>query len=600
MPRSHSHLVEGDLTPYQTHLLFQSDSELTSPRINRLLTEVPMVIDHGVEDHALRARVIQTSAPRKLNKELLGWLIYQRDVPVRWAKPDAAPRNRENHLVILVALGKFLTVVTSDKSLAARLLARGSPKTSWSDLSRISQSRIENALVHGSARTLWLTGIHRSVATKPDSKILMGRDIEASLDALGDQTYEYTSTRCEGPEDGLAASVVGVTPRQGKVWIGPCNDWEILVANSQKLLQLIESSPAKQKGTPYPVLARATNSLRGVDEAFDASFAPPEYLRDEDPQLLERLEWLIDGATWSVSPTKGANCRIDMSVRNSPLYVEIELTEEAGEISHRVVPAAEDLLEEHQQLVSLLERPDILKIFYDSLHTFSDGQIFEVRTRPIAFPLKPCDFSGFDVSLEKPKRIGTPGQSDLQRVGAKGDDSLFTWVWKEHKKGWLWCDDGSGEIADFIHLDHEQSVLSFIHVKGAQSSSASRQIAVSAYEVVCSQALKNLRLTETSNLEQPFREKLRASTTIVRGWRNGKELSPRDDGLWRAIKKIPYSKLTRRVVIVQPHVRCSLLPKDLLTDTKAARRAQLLHTLLYGLKADFDRYGVEFAVYADL
>jgi hypothetical protein len=37
------------------------------------------------------------------------------------------------------------------------------------------------------------------------------------------------------------------------------------------------------------------------------------------------------------------------------------------------------------------------------------------------------------------------------------------------------------------------SVLSLIHVKAANSDSNNRGISVSAYAVVCSQALKNLR-----------------------------------------------------------------------------------------------------------
>lgn len=599
MPASSLRLRESDLTPYQAHLVLEDESDFTASRINRLLEDLPTLINHRVEDKSLHAQVVQTSATRKLNGEVLGWVIYRREVLVRWAKADTAPRDVEYHLTILIARGRFLTVVSSDKSLAARVLAKNAPQTAWSELNRISANRLESALVHGAARTLWLAGIHRSVATKPDSKVLMGRDIEATLDALGDQTYEYTSTRCEGPEDGLAAAVVGVTPRQGKVWIGPCNDWEILVTNSQKLLQLVESTPAKQKSAPYPILARAKNSLQGVEDAFDASFAAPEFLRDEDPGLVERLEWLANGATWSVAPAKGANCKLKMSVWGASLEVLVELKEEGGEITHKVVPIDQAVSGELQEIISLLGRPDILKIFYDSLHTFSDGQMFEVRTRPIEFKLKPYDFSGFDITLEKPRRISAPNQSDLQRVGAKGDDSLFTWILKEHRSGWLWCDDGSGEIADFIHLDEKQSVLSFIHAKAANSASPSRQIAVSAYEVVCAQALKNLRLTESANLEQPLKEKLRAASGIVRGWRNGKELPSRDEGFWTAIKRVPYSKLKRRVVIVQPHVRCSSLPKDLFADTKNARRAQLLYTLLHAVKADFDRYGVEFIVCAD-
>ena len=90
-----------------------------------------------------------------------------------------------------------------------------------------------------------------------------------------------------------------------------------------------------------------------------------------------------------------------------------------------------------------------------------------------------------------------------------------------------------------------------------------------------------------------------ADATIVRGWHNGKALPIKSPALWSAINKVRYSDLTRRVVVVQPHVRKSLLPADLATNTSLARQARLLYTLLHGVKADIDRYGVEFEVVVD-
>jgi hypothetical protein len=133
---------------------------------------------------------------------------------VRWAAGPDAPKDIEHYLVVLTARSSFLSVVATDKSLGARLTRGGSGKE-WSTMHRVSFSRLERALVSGNTRTLWLSGIHRSVATKADSKVLIGPDVEASLDALGDQSYQYTSTRCAGPK-ALPASFVGVTPRMAK------------------------------------------------------------------------------------------------------------------------------------------------------------------------------------------------------------------------------------------------------------------------------------------------------------------------------------------------------------------------------------------------
>jgi hypothetical protein len=279
---------------------------------------------------------------------------------------------------------------------------------------------------------------------------------------------------------------------------------------------------------------------------------------------------------------------------------KIEIRAEGGGIQHTVTATEKEPSQEVEKIAALLGRADLLKIFYDSLHTFSDGQIFEVKTRPFPFPVKGGDFSKFEITLEKPRPAGKSEGLDLSRIGVAGEPSLFTWVWVHYKQGWLWCDDGSGEIADFIHLDPGKSTLSLIHVKAANSNSPKRGISVSAYEVVCSQALKNLRYTERRELEQPLKEKIEsADAKIVRGWRNGKALSLRSTDLWSAIKNVRYSELTRRVVIVQPHVRKSLLPANLSDNTSAARQARLLYTLLYGIKADVDRYGVQFEVVVD-
>ena len=593
MPKSIK-IREIDLKPYQTHFLFQSDSSLTSKHIEKLLRELPAIIDDGLEDEDDPCEILEQSLPRVIKDEQIAWLVYSKRVRVRWAAGPDAPKDLEHHLVVLTARSLLLSVVATDRSLGAKL-TRGGTGKEWTTLHRVSLSRLERALVSGNTRTLWLSGIHRSVATKADSKVLIGPDIESSLDALGDQSYQYTSTRCDGP-DALPASFVGVTPRMAKVWLGPSADWEVFVANSQRLLQLIES-PGAKKETPYPVLARAQGSLKDVKDAFDVSLAPPEYLYEEDPDLVAELENLLQQATWTVQAGSGPDCVIALKLADGVHNLKIEIRAEGGGIEHTVTPTEKEPSHEVEKIAGLFSRSDLLKVFYDSLHTYSDGQIFEVKTRPFPFPVKAEDFSKFEITLEKPRPAGQTERLDLSRIGETGEPSLFTWVWQHYKQGWLWCDDGSGEIADFIHLDPRQSTLSLIHVKAANSDSPKRGISVAAYEVVCSQALKNLRYTERRELEQPLREKIEsADAKIVRGWYNGEALALGSTALWSAIKKVRYSDLTRRVVIVQPHVRKSLLPANLSADTSPARQARLLYTLLHGIKADIDRYGVEFEV----
>jgi hypothetical protein len=76
---------------------------------------------------------------------------------------------------------------------------------------------------------------------------------------------------------------------------------------------------------------------------------------------------------------------------------------------------------------------------------------------------------------------------------------LFAWVVNRFADGWLTCDDGSGEVADFVHVSID-GVLTLVHVKGAKSNSKKRGIAVNAYEVVAAQAAKNLRYVQGPQL----------------------------------------------------------------------------------------------------
>jgi hypothetical protein len=47
------------------------------------------------------------------------------------------------------------------------------------------------------------------------------------------------------------------------------------------------------------------------------------------------------------------------------------------------------------------------------------------------------------------------------------DTPLFGWVVQHYSQDWLICDDGPGEVADFVHIG-EDDTLSFIHVKKAE------------------------------------------------------------------------------------------------------------------------------------
>lgn len=596
-----SALRESDLRPYQTHFLFSSPKVLDANAVSGLFNSLEELLNLGIDDSAEYAKPEHRRTPRSFGGARIGWLVYCRKVPVTWASSARAPRNEEHHWLALAARGALVSLVVTEGAFATRVHRAVANHLSWAQLSRVPAEKLEAALVRGSAKTLWLSGIHRSVATKADSKVLMGRDLEASLDALGDQTYHYTSTRCEGPHDAFTTSSVGVTPRQSKVWLGPTSHWEAFTANSERLLELLDSKI--NAAAPYPILARPRNSLIGVSQAFDVGLERAELDLDSSNAQSVRLQELVQSANWSVTATTGANCEIDFGIGSATHKVAIEVKLDGDQVIHEPKLLASSDDDQAKDVLQLCGRRDIVKIYYESAHTYSDGLIFHVMTRDIPFLVKGEDFSGFDVSKEKPLSVKKGGKEtlDLKRIGDPNDDSLFTWIYRRYRSGWLWCDDGSGEMADFLHLTSDQGkgkkTLSFIHAKGAHSKSPERQISVSAYEVVCAQALKNLRYLERKDLDASLMHKI-SIDKIGRCWKDGKPQGVNSPAFQRALAGVKYSDLSHEVVVVQPHVRVSLLKKAS-AATGNNRPATLLYTLLHGIDADVRRMGAKFEVVVD-
>lgn len=151
-------------------------------------------------------------------------------------------------------------------------------------------------------------------------------------------------------------------------------------------------------------------------------------------------------------------------------------------------------------------------------------------------------FDGFRIDVEKPSGVVH------ERVGCIGDDSLFGWVVRHLADGWLTCDDGSGEIADFVHVD-PTGVLSLVHVKRAHGHGPRRGVAVVPYQVVVAQAVKNLGFVSDPPL---LRSRLAASAAHKAYWSFGRRVADRADLLEALDLRDTTSPC--RVVVVQPHV----------------------------------------------
>jgi hypothetical protein len=249
------------------------------------------------------------------------------------------------------------------------------------------------------------------------------------------------------------------------------------------------------------------------------------------------------------------------------------------------VRAVKDALEYSEELLS---------VYYDSGHMVDGRSIWKREVRSVPFPRwKFEDFSGFDIAKEKPGK--SPNEID-SKIGLNGDDSLFHWVMQFYSTGWLTCDDGAGEVADFVHVSPE-GTLSLVHVKAANSTAGQRRIAVGTYEVVASQAAKNLVNLDPDSLHA----RLSSSTGMTRAtWIDGVREADRSVFLDALEARSASDEL--RVVIVQPHVSESTYgPLRLARGSNASEdfyRLNLLETLLNTIRGSVTSVGADMDVIA--
>ncbi|WP_246718167.1 sugar phosphate isomerase/epimerase [Rhizobium laguerreae] len=530
-----------------------------------------------------------------------------------------------NQLVIVAKRGDLYALLFSDNGLRSPVAKKVLRATNgpFARIRRLSSTEINKAFVESQVRTLWLSGTHRRTAIKPDSKMLSGLELETSLDPLGDQTYYFSSVRSTmSLSDQLTSAVVGASPTGSRIWIGPTRSWEDFIITLGLILDRAANcmNDAARPDRPLPILASAITTLEGIEQPYDLAFIVPEQVNDgAGPVGEDELRWLQqfgDAAKFEVTAVAGsANFEADVywaDVRLGRLAYEFEQT--LGSDVRLKIRKLDGFDNEDRdaEMLKICRQPDNITVYFDTGHTFSRGHFYETRFRDARF----SDWQWVSMARdgtafwqEKP----LDGQRfAVENTGNAEDSSLFGMVvrhWpnleeRGQQTGWLVCDDGAMESADFIHVDDisDPPELTLIHVKGSGSDNVNRGLSVSDYEVVVGQAIKNLRHVDRGLL----REKLAANAEGVLQsavWHNGQRQKNREallamlDGLG--------SHLKTKVVVFQPRVRRSVfdnirvkMANGNLADADV-RRMQQLDALLLGARADFLSLGVDFVVIAD-
>ena len=573
------------LKPYRSFILAKIRDKFDLGRItDQVLEDIVGMLSLGDTE---RRRLI-SRFPAQQDEELeVGYLHFEEIRPVTWTV-NPSITDTFNHLVVICRRNRHVAICATDvafRSSVVRRLDRGD-SLGLGALQPIGAGFINAAFVRGKARTLWLSATHRRTTVKADSKVLSGIDLRDALNPVEDQSYYFTAARC-GVDLEQINSSVGSAPRTSKVWVGSSADWNEFRSTVTALLTRLEETK-KAEPSPLPVIAVTSIDSHKINGAFDLALVPPELAAEEpspDEEIRTTLERWSYGADFEILDTNGPSLLAKVSVNGKAIgKIEFDIDVSNPErVTWRVRgdPVDEDVREIHDEALEVCRNYDWLKVWYDSGHALSNRAIFEIRYRDM--PFRNYDwgsFDGIDVTREKPEPISEIGRQD----------SLFCWINRHwpigpgQPAGWLACDDGAMEIADFIHLDDRAAppVLSLIHVKGAGSERPNRGISVSKFEVVTGQAVKNLRSLDRQLLEQGMVDGIgRKIGALV--WHNHRVTTRQE--MLQALGAIGHD-YERKVVIVQPHMR-----KDTYEHarqhprSKDAARLRQLDALLLGAES---------------
>ncbi|WP_410666049.1 hypothetical protein [Amycolatopsis sp. lyj-84] len=454
-----------------------------------------------------------------------------------------------NQLTVVVRRGPFVVIHTpvSDEALR-KWLQR------FNKLYRYLPSAILRRTLQGDGKTVWLRGVHRRRATKADSKTLGGLRIQEVLDdedasfALCAAAIDYVPL----DESAVVRGRLTVSPAKSHLYWKFRVDLPTFLAAATETVSLFEKSLAVEPPEEqFWQLAVPETELANVYGAYDVTIAEPDELpdtADPDGELAERAALLRDsflevrGNPGAPAFTAVVGCE---RAEAGSLWIKPVARGDGFDLDVRFAgtPSNEAMA---RQIRDAIGSGELLRIYYESGHTFGEHQInLQNQTAPPFANLEFSDFGAHQVNQEKPLVRGDQAIHDA--IGLTNDYSLFAWVKGTYTTGWLVCDDGAGEVADFLHL--VDGTLTAIHVKGALSTSSTRHVAVTAYQEVVAQAVKNLRLLDNRALVERF-----TTPRIARpaAWLDGTrrtELS----GFVTALRARTTLNKTQ-VVIVQPHL----------------------------------------------
>lgn len=544
----------NQLRPYVAPVILEAAVEVEGEELlDRLVMEAA---EQARKASSRRRQVVKTTDIDVSGQLYSKAIIYREKGTPSWL---AAPQLEDitHELILISARGMLATLCCSDGAMRDRIV-----KNSKS-VRRVARDKIAG-FVGNEAKALWLNGVHTPTAAKADTKAMTGVDLAYSIDPIGDQTYYYSAARTMPGIPGISAPggakmLVGAAPSGGRIWLRRAESF----ADYTDLISAVLDHVAGDAGPVdvFASLAKPVYSADHIGDAYGLVVLPEELLSEDDIDSDRREEirrWAFD-AKYDIEALAGLSFRVKPSLGGDALgTIDLHVTMADGDVD--ILATWVEKQEEYEALCSSLESflsdPDSIKIFYETGHTIAQGRCYAGGFVDQPFPWRFEEFGGYNVKQEKPDVPA--GRSLAECIAVDGDNSLFAYVVEKMfcdadgtPKGWLASDDGSMELADFIHIDPDHNVITLVHVKASKRDEADRQASPSNYEVVVSQAVKNLRHLDRRNLHEEL-ESGKAKKIGSAVWHNSVKQGDRE-GFLKAVKKLPASA-TKHLVVLQPNV----------------------------------------------
>lgn len=551
------------LKPYVSFVILVQPKEAASDDI--VCRAVRRFIEADDRSELIAVDLSQSPVDEVTNTEILLALAYVSHRAPPWGglttKVGAEHGDRVNHLVLVLQSGDLLAVHSTDDRIKEHLL-RKQAKLELGGVGILDRPALEEAFLSGEIATFWMgEGAGRRGPRGPRSKTTYGDRLEDTIDAIGDQRHTLSGARARAGEHLLGAGrdgVVGANLDHSSAWYARASDLTDFVQTVGRMLKALRDVLKAGGGHErFVIFARYVDDLDAVEKAYDLSVTAP----GSSPGTLATAEE-IDAYDWlqthlvGITATGKRTARITVagdSGETATMTVKPERGDR-GTVVFRIARADGDASLAHQ-FVHIFEQLQPA-LYYESGHTVSSRGVLAEYFSDIPFGEWIFErLDGVDIRIEKP---GDQSRSAIRDLGGTSTDkSLFGWIIRSRKSGWLYCDDGPDELCDFVYFDDAMSHLEIWHVKACKSGSE-RKIAAVPYEQVCAQAVKNMPSLSLDRLAKELEARQR-SCEAGPLWHDG-VLTDEFSGMVAALRK-PRPNLRITVNILQPHVTEELLRK---------------------------------------